>query len=172
MWLQDVKGGIQFLRSRPSFTIVAVLTLALGIGATSAIFTIVNSVVLRPLPFPESTRVVRLCETNPRAGDWCGASPSNVADWLRSSRTLESAGVARSEPFIARDANGSYGVRGGIASPGFFQVLRVQPRFGRLFADNDLAPGGRSPSVKSRPFSGCSRRTWKNPGDATPPRTP
>jgi len=99
-------------------------TIALGIGATTAIFTVVDGVLFRPLLFPDSERAVVLCETNPSIGNWCEASPMNVADWVRASRSLDSAGVARTEPFIGRDDRGSYGVTGGIASPGFFNVLR------------------------------------------------
>jgi hypothetical protein len=104
-----------------------VATIALAVGATTAIFGVVDNILLRPLPFQESERVVALCETNAATGSWCGASPMNVADWARSSSTLESAGVARTESFIAQGDSGSYGGMGGIVTPGFFEVLRVRP---------------------------------------------
>jgi predicted permease len=139
--LQDVRLAFRTLVKAPTVTVAVVATIALAIGATTAIFTIVNAVVLRPLPFAESEKAVMLCETNPSLGDWCGASPMNVADWARTSRRLDSAGVARGEPFIARTGGETYGVVGGIASPGFFRVLRTRPALGRTFEDRDMASG-------------------------------
>jgi putative ABC transport system permease protein len=136
--LRDVRLALRTLAKTPAFTAAVIATIALGIGATTAIFTVVDAILLRPLPFPGSERAVVLCETNPSIGNWCGASPANVADWTRTSRTLESAGVARTEGFIAQAGNENYSVMGGIASPGFFRVLGARPLYGRLFADRDM----------------------------------
>ncbi len=138
---QDVRFAMRTLVKTPTFTAAVVITIALGVGATTAIFTVVNGIVLRPLPFPDSERVVMLCEPNPRTGSFCGASPSNVADWVRMGEALESAGVARGEGFIAQIGGEAFGVRGGIATPGFFQVLRLRPAMGRLLEDADLDRG-------------------------------
>jgi putative ABC transport system permease protein len=137
-FLQDVRFALRTLAKTPTFAAAVIATIALGVGATTAIFTVVDAVLLRPLPFPDSERVVVLCETNPSIGNWCGASPMNVSDWARTSRSLESAGVARTEPFIGRDGSESYGVTGGIASPGFFKVLRSRPILGRLLEERDM----------------------------------
>ena len=83
---QDIRYAIRTLARTPTFTLAVVATIALAVGATSAIFTVVNAVVLRPLPFPESARALMLCETNASVGDHCGASPANVADWARTVR--------------------------------------------------------------------------------------
>ena len=139
--LQDVRLAFRTLAKAPTVTAAIIATIALAIGATTAIFTIVNAVVLRPLPFTESENAVMLCETNPTIRDWCGASPMNVADLARMSRSLDSAGVARGEPFIARTGGETYGVTGGVASPGFFRVLRTRPALGRTFEDRDMAGG-------------------------------
>jgi len=150
--LCDLRFAMRTLLKAPAFTAAVVVTMTLGIGATTSMFTVVNSIVLRPLPFPESERAVMLCETNPRIRDFCIASPPNVADWAHASRTLESAGVARTESFIAQSKEGSSGVRGGIASPGFFRALRVRPALGRLLEDQDMPRGANAVALVSHGF--------------------
>src|SRR5512145_649305 len=105
MWLSQIRLASRSLWQRRTFTLTAVLILALGLGTTTAIFTVVESVLLRPLPFPESDRVFVLCETNPKQYTGCVASPANVEDWSRAAGLLDSAGVARNESFIGRDAD-------------------------------------------------------------------
>lgn len=148
----DVRFAVRTLFKTPGFLLAVVTTMSLGIGTTISMFAVVNSIVLRPLPFPESERVVMVCETNPRAREWCVASPPNVADWADGSHLLESAGVARAESFIARNDEGSSGVQGGIATPGFFRVLRVTPMLGRLFEDGDLNRGSNGVVLVSHAF--------------------
>jgi len=160
--LQDVKFAGRTLMKTPTFTAAVIVTIALGVGASTAIFTVVNGIVLRPLPFPESERVVMLCEPNPRTGGFCGASPSNVADWLRMGDALESTGVARGEPYIAQIGGEAFGVRGGIATPGFFQVLRLRPAMGRLFEDRDMDRGSNHVALISHGF--WQRRLGSDPG--------
>lgn len=150
--LLDLRFAVRTLRKAPSFTAAVIVTMALGIGATTSMFTVVNSIVLRPLPFPDSDRVVSLCETSPPVRDWCVASPSNVADWADASPTLESAGVARTESFIAQSEGESTGVYGGIASPGFFRVLRIRPALGRLLEDRDMSRGANTVAIVSHAF--------------------
>ena len=150
--IADLRYALRSLLSRKTFALTAGLTLALGFGATTAMFTVVDGVLLRPLPFPDSERVLVLCETNPRRRDGCGASPANVEDWRRASRTLDSAGVIRNEAFIAQDARGPFGVRGGIASPGFFRVMRAQPALGRVIDERDMPAGANRVAVVSDRF--------------------
>jgi putative ABC transport system permease protein len=150
--VRDLRFAIRTLLKSPAFTTAVVLTMALGIGVTVSMFTVVDRIVLRPLPFLESARVVMLCETNARAAERCIASPPNVADWATASRTLESAGVARSESFVARTGDGLSSVAGGLATPGFFRVLRVQPALGRLFESRDLARGSNNVALVSHGF--------------------
>ena len=149
---RDLRFAVRSLLRAPAFTAAVLVTMMLGIGATTSMFTVVNSIVLRPLPFPGSERVVTLCETSPRVADRCVASPANVADWARESRALESAGVARTEAFIATGETGASSVRGGIASPGFFQVLQVRPALGRLIEDRDMPRGANSVALVSDGF--------------------
>jgi putative ABC transport system permease protein len=150
--LRDFRFAARTLLKAPAFTAAVVITMALGIGATLSMFTVVDSIVLRPLPFPESTRVVMLCETNPRIPDRCIASPPNVSDWAHASRTLESAGLARTESFVTQTADGFSGVAGAIATPGFFRVLRIRPLLGRLFEARDLDRGSNSVTLVSHAF--------------------
>jgi putative ABC transport system permease protein len=128
--LRDLRFAVRTLLKTPAFTAAVVVTMALGIGATASMFTVVNSIVLRPLPFPDSERAVMLCETHVKVGDRCIASPPNVADWAKNVRALEAAGVARSGSVIVQTDDGPSPAPGGIATPGFFRVLRTAPALG------------------------------------------
>lgn len=150
--IADLRYALRTLAKSPTFSAAVIATIALALGATSAIFAVVDSILLRPLPFAASERAVALCETNPVVRDWCGASPMNVADWSRATATLEHAGVARTEAFIAQGNAGSYGVMGGIVTNGFFRVLSVAPMLGRLIEDGDLPRGSNQVIVVSHEF--------------------
>src|SRR4051794_36818685 len=88
--LQDLRYGVRMLMKRPAFTAVAVLTLALGIGANTAIFSVVNAVLLRPLPYKQPDRLVQIWETNPIRG-WTMniVAPANFLDWEKRSTSFE-----------------------------------------------------------------------------------
>ena len=129
----DLKYSLRILGRNPAFAAVAIITLALGIGANTAIFSVVNSVLFRPLPFPDSERLMVLCEQNPAVEGFCIASPPNVEDWSRQSAAFEEFGVGRDWPFILKRESGAEGVNGGIATPCFFRVLGLRPHLVRLF---------------------------------------
>ena len=135
--LGDIKYGLRTLRKNPAVTLVAVLTLALGIGANTAIFTVVNGVVLRPLPYPDADRLVSLCEEHPSVAGYCVASPPNVEDWSSETEKIEDMGLGRGWAFILMGEEGSQSLRGGIATAGLFRVLKIRPHLGRLFEDSD-----------------------------------
>src|SRR5215467_7717278 len=86
--LKDVRYGVRGLIKRPGFTAVAVLTLALGIGANSAIFSVLNAVLLRPLPYADADRIVHIDETDENGR--MGVSPPNLLDFQRQNHTFES----------------------------------------------------------------------------------
>jgi putative ABC transport system permease protein len=148
----DVRFAIRTLARTPTFTAGVVLTVGLAVGATSSIFAVVDGIVLRPLPFPGAERTSQFCETNPAVGDHCVASPANVADWARGVSALEAAGVARAETFVARIDGQAAGIRGAIASPGFFHVLGLHAALGRLIADGDLPRGANQVALLSHAF--------------------
>jgi len=140
LW-SDLQYSLRKLGRNPGFAAVAILTLALGIGANTAIFSVVNSILLRPLPFPDSDRLVTLCEENPAVAGFCVASPPNVEDWSQQSQTIEELGIGRDWPFILKREGGSEGLNGGLATPGFFRVLGLRPALGRLFVPEDQEVG-------------------------------
>ncbi|MBI3448607.1 MAG: ABC transporter permease [Acidobacteria bacterium] len=146
IWL-DVRHALRGLRRERSFAAVVVLTMALGIGGSTAIFTFVDGILLRPLPYPEEDRLVMICETNPeRMGDFCAASPGNLADWARSSRTIEAMGLARDWPFMIRHGALKEGVPGGIVASSLFEVFSVRAERGRLLVPED-SDAGREPAA-------------------------
>jgi hypothetical protein len=136
--IQDLRYAWRSLLSRPGFTLVVVLTLALGIGANAAVFSFVDALVLRPFPIPDIERLVMLWETVPARGVDRGAvAPANFLDWKREPDVLEEL-VA----FDWWDANLTGGavperVQGTRASPGFLRMLGVRPVIGRTLAEAD-----------------------------------
>ena len=139
--VQDFVFGVRVLRRNPGFTAVAVLTLALGIGANTAIFSVVNGILLRPLPYPDPDRLVTLSESNTTGPRYGTASPPNVEDWSERSRSMEVLGLGRGWSFILREEDGVDGVSSGLATPGLFRVFGFTPQLGRLFVEDDLPPG-------------------------------
>ena len=134
--IQDLKFGLRMLAKNPGFTGVAVLTLALGIGATVAIFSVVYGVLLRPLPYSQPDRLVELREVNSHGGRMQFADP-NFEDVRASSQTLD--GVAEYAAWLESVAGPSEPTRTMTASVSrdFFPLLRVQPVLGRGFAPED-----------------------------------
>jgi predicted permease len=138
---QDLRHAFRLLRQQPGFTAVALLTLALGIGATTAIFSVVNAVVLRPLPFPQSDRLVLLYENNMKRG-WAtfSVAPANYADWARDARGFESM-VAMNNGTAALFADGTAEqVPTTFATAELFTVFRGRPVHGRAFVPGDDTP--------------------------------
>ncbi|MCG6955264.1 MAG: ABC transporter permease [Gemmatimonadetes bacterium] len=150
--VQDLRYSVRTLVRRPGLTVAIIATLALGIGANTAIFTVLRSVVLRPLPFPHSERVVQIAETNERLGATVTASPPNVDDWARMSRSIEAMGLARSGTLVLSDVQGTRSIRGGVATPGWFTVQGIEPELGRLMTSDDLPAGSNDVALISHRF--------------------
>src|SRR5258708_5291330 len=87
--LQDLRYAFRQLRNSPGFTVVTILVLALGIGTNAAVFSVINTVLLRPLPFPDPSQLVQIWESNPSRGEIQGTvSPWNFVDWQKQNTTL------------------------------------------------------------------------------------
>src|SRR6266446_2097266 len=140
--VQDLRYGARMLRKNPGFTAVAVLTLALGIGANTAIFSVVNAILLRPLPYTDPNRLVAVCESNPRLGwDQYVTSMGAYADWRRQNSVFQqlAAGtvLGRSPLFGKTEADL---VHVAAVSADFFALLGIQPIIGRQFAPEEENP--------------------------------
>ena len=140
---QDLSYTARMLRRAPGFAITAVLIVALGIGATTAAFSVTDFVLLRPLPFPEPDRLVRLYEKTP-AYSQLELSAANYRDWKQGSTVFESIGLHHSASGNLVGFGEPQRVDGTAVSFDLFPTLRVQPLIGRLFTetdDRDGAPG-------------------------------
>ncbi len=134
--LHDLKFGLRTLARNPGFTAVAVLTLALGIGANTALFSVVNGVLLNPLPYPEPNQLVTLHESKPNFPTGAISYP-NFLDWQKDNRTFSSMAVARGTGLTVTGAGEPERVRGEFVSADFFSVLGVKPQIGRTFAPGE-----------------------------------
>ena len=140
--LHDLRYGIRALAKGPTLTIVAILTMAVGIGANAAIFSFVNGLLLRPLPFPDPEQIVSLSESNPERNVKQGAvSPRNLEDWEKQSETVAVFGAWRDWRFHRPTPEGMTLVASAIASPGLFDALGVKPVLGRNFSADENQRG-------------------------------
>src|SRR5574341_573253 len=142
LW-QDLRYGARMLLKQRGFTLIAVLTLALGIGANTAIFSVVNAVLLRPLPFPEPERLVRLYEKETDAAtpsERLEVAPANFLDWQRQSRTLAEIAAWGDEEQALADQDKAEPVMAAFVSANFFSVFGVSPLYGRVFALEEDQP--------------------------------
>jgi putative ABC transport system permease protein len=137
---RQVRLSLRALIRSPGFTLPSLLILAIGMTGATAVFTVVDTVVFRPLDLPESHRLVIVCEDHPRMSGFCIASPSNAEDFRQGSSTLTELGIARGWPFTLTDDGGTEGVRGGLASAGFWRTVGARPVLGRIFTDEEYGP--------------------------------
>ncbi|MHB1192813.1 MAG: ABC transporter permease [Longimicrobiales bacterium] len=139
-FVRSVRQSLRSLARSPGFTVPALLILAIGMTAATAIFTVVDSIVFRPLDLPESERLVLVCEEHPRMQGYCNAAPGQVEDFRASMGTLSELGIGRTWSYALSDQAGSTGVNGGLASAGFLRALGARPVLGRLFDDDEHGP--------------------------------
>ncbi len=141
---QDIRYGLRMLLKAPGFSLVAIAALALGIGANTAIFSVVNAVILRPLPFEESNRLMMVFHSYPGIGlSRATISPVTWDYYTRNMKSFESMGVFTSYK-VPRNLTGSGDperVRSAGVSGGFFQTLRARPMLGRTISEGDDQPG-------------------------------
>src|SRR5215211_1979158 len=140
--IQDLHYAARTLRSAPVFTIAAVLTLAVGIGANTAIFSAVDGVLLKPLPFSRPDRIVRLYQDDRKKGlPRDDVAPGNFADWRARSSAFEA--MAAVEPFglVYSGPEGEEQIRNWNVTQDFFTILDAKPLIGRVFAPGDFDKG-------------------------------
>jgi putative ABC transport system permease protein len=139
LW-QDLRYGARMLMKRPGFTLIAVLTLALGVGANTAIFSVVNAVLLRPLPYPEPDRLMRMWEIFHR--EKSTASFPCLSDWRQQSQCFAQIAAYEHQSFILTGGDEPERVVGLNVSTNFFQTLGVKPALGRDFLAEEDKYGG------------------------------
>ncbi|HVF88483.1 MAG TPA: ABC transporter permease, partial [Blastocatellia bacterium] len=131
---QDLRFGLRLLMKRPGFTLLALLTLSLGIGANTAIFSVIYGVLLRPLPYDNGDRLVVLKQQAPLAGvSNMPFSVKEVSDYRERSTTLQDVVEYHSMSFILLGRAEPERVQTGVVSANFFDVLGVRPLLGRTF---------------------------------------
>ena len=136
---QDVRFAVRQMLRNPGFTIVALATLALGIGATAAIFSVVHAVVLRPLPVPEPERILTIYEYS--RGNLGNISAGNFVDGVQSAASFSDTTALQYSSFNLADAEDATRVIGARTTAGFFGVFGIAPQFGRVYTDAEDQPG-------------------------------
>src|SRR5215216_6722331 len=138
--LQDIRYGIRRLLKQPIITIVAIISLGLGIGANTSIFSVVNTVLLRPLPYHDSERLVFVWETNSQSiaalmnlQNHNQVAPANYLDWTKQNTSFDGMAALRFLNFNLTGGDRPERVPGAIVSQNFFSLLGVKPALGRTF---------------------------------------
>ena len=139
LW-QDVRFGTRMLSNNPGFTAVAVLTLVLGIGANTAIFSVVNGVLLKPLPYEKPGQLVQVWEA-PQPGKWDAISPGAFTDWKEGGTSLEALSLVNGAVMNLAGEGHPERLSGLMVSASYLQVLRLQPVLGRGFLPDEDKPG-------------------------------
>src|SRR5579863_9744163 len=143
--LQDARYGLRALRKSPGFAVVAVIVLALGIGANTAIFSIVNAVLLRPLPYQDPSRLMQVWHVPPAKSfpgmSLFSVSPANYLDWRRMNHSFEDMAAYGGTSFNVGGKERPESIQAAPVAAGFFTILRVQPILGRGFTPDDDRPG-------------------------------
>jgi putative ABC transport system permease protein len=152
--IRDLRYSVRTLAKSPGFTAIAVLTLALGIGANSAIFSLVEGVVLAPLPYYQPDRLVLVMESNPRfAHVW--TSYPNFRDWQRTARSFDQMAAFRSQGYDLANPGTPEHLDGNAVSAGFFSTLGIKLTLGRDFSLQEDERGGARAVI-------ISDRLWRN----------
>jgi putative ABC transport system permease protein len=143
--LSDVRHALRVFVRAPSFALAVVGVLALGIGANTAIFSIVNAVLLRPLPFDEPERLIRLYHTPPQTTfpgmATFSLSPANFLDWQRDGQSFDAMAAYRFRQFTLTASGGAEALRAAVVGPDFFKIVRTAPALGRTFLPEEHLPG-------------------------------
>jgi putative ABC transport system permease protein len=160
---RDIRYAIRMLYQNPGFTAVALLSLALGIGANTTIFSVIDAVLLRPLPYRDSDRLVMVAETRrDRPGGW-GVSAPNFADWRKQKTVFEELSAARySWSAVLTGGQEAYRFEGHLVTEGYFSILGGETILGRVFLPEDYQKGESGVLVLSHGF--WQRHFGSDPG--------
>ncbi len=148
----DIKYGLRTLARNPGFTVVAVLTLAIGIGANIAMFSVVNAVLLRPLPFGNPDRLIVIQQRDRQHGWTTGLSYPDFLDWKEQNKVFEGFAAYTPAQFEVIDTEGAAKIDGAMVSPEFFSMLGTSACLGRTFAPADGREGGEPAALISHDF--------------------
>ncbi|HYK41029.1 MAG TPA: ABC transporter permease [Thermoanaerobaculia bacterium] len=144
--LRDLRHGLRLLAKSPGFTAAAVALLALGIGANSAIFSLVNAILVQPLPYPEANRLVRVWHTPPQSSfpglKTFSVSPANFLDWQAQNHVFEKMGLSHFRSLNLTGDGRPEAVQTAEVNRDFFDAVGVTPLYGRAFTAEEDAPGG------------------------------
>ncbi|HXO39518.1 MAG TPA: ABC transporter permease [Candidatus Acidoferrum sp.] len=141
LW-QDFRYALRLLRKSPGFAVVAILTLALGMSANTVMFSVLNTVLLRPLPYPHADRLVQIWETDARRGDMHGpVSPFNFIDWRSQSQSFEQMTTYEYNSVVLTGQKAPERLSALFVTASFFNVLKVSPVKGRTFLPDEDQPG-------------------------------
>jgi predicted permease len=158
--MQDLKFALHMLAKSPAFTAVAILTLALAIGANTALFSIVNGVLLNPLPYPQPDQLVTLHESKPNFNTGSISYP-NFLDWQKDNRTLSAVAVSRSYSFSLTGMGPAEQAQAQLVTSDFFPILGVKPATGRMFVPAD-------DQIGAAPVALISAGFWKRKFGSAP----
>ena len=151
---QDLQFAVRTFRRSPGFTFAVLFTLALGIGANTAIFSVVDGALLHPVPFPDADRLASLYQTFEKSGDRNAVSYPNLLDWQQQSQTFEAIAGVRGDTFTLTGRGDPEQVAGLGVSSNLLSVLRTQPLLGRMFTKEEDQRSG-------RPVVLLGERYWK-----------
>ena len=160
--IQDIRYGLRSLFAKPGFLIAAVATLALGIGANTAIFSVINGLLLKPLPYDDGERLVQVYNNYPKMGlDYAGTSIPDYLDRKSQAPALEDLAMYTGESFNLAASGAPQRLVGLKATPSLWSTLRAKPALGRTFTDEEAKAGSDKVAV-------ISYGTWKSQfaGDA------
>ena len=152
--IQDLRYALRMLAKSPAFTFIVVLTLGLAIGTNSAIFSVVNAVLLRPLTYPKSEQLVRVCGTQPQLAT-APSSPANFLEWKAENQVFERIATYVGQGFNLTGTDKPERVIGARVSGDLFQLLGVQPALGRTFTVDEDRDGAERVVILSHQF-------WQN----------
>ena len=150
LW-QDIRFGVRLFLRTPGVFVIAILALALGIGANAAVFSVVYNVLLKPLPYPDPDRLVAIYDTQPALSTAPASYPKYV-DWRKQSSVFETIGGSAPGTSVMTGAGGPQRIKTARVTASLFPVLGVQPLLGRWFREDEDQPGGAGVVMLSYPF--------------------